>query len=741
MAQNNITLTVQVKEIDGGLKELVCSGDSLRKIMESTVIQADRLKESVINLASLSKVIDSVNSTLTGFSSAINDLSAAYAVQEQAETQLATAMLNTMGATEEEIQSIKNLCSAQQELGVIGDEVQLQGAQRLASFTKEKRSMEALIPVMNDILAQQYGLNATGENAASVAVTLGNALNGQTTTLRRQGFVFSVAQEQILKFGTEEQRVAVLTEVVSAKVGGMNAELAKTDSGRMKQLDNTLGDIREQIGKVAQKMQKWITVGVKITTVAASMIKVYEAAKTAVTYVKALSISLRGLLISSGIGIALLALSAAVAYFTSKTDEATDSLNKFITAEARAKRAAEAAEQEQRTGANAYQNASASISLYIARIKAFNGTKAEEKKLVTELNNTYGSSMGYFKSLEECYEALTRNSKIYCRQMEIEATTRLLADKIAERSLKMKDIKEAGDRGEFSSERKLSPWHWLTGDKRRDKSEMEEAQDTINELYEQNQADRAKLQSLLQEQAKLRLEVIGSPTAPDLNTDKPDKKNTAVWTELPQSIKQCRDNIALLNAELENCTDPKRQAEINCLKQAFQEQADAISKVGLEVGKTDKTYIIGAKTVREYDQNISLLSENLKDLSNPAAIIATKTLIKVQEEGKKKLEDIGETTKNTSKIFHAHARTVKEAEENIAYLNEQLDNVALGDTEAASRINAQIKHYRDLVDTMRSTAKENRSTGAVLKEGYTNIKNIASGVEGLTQALKGNGNA
>ena len=33
-------------------------------------------------------------------------------------------MRNTMGATEEEIQSIKNLCSAQQELGVVGDEVQ-----------------------------------------------------------------------------------------------------------------------------------------------------------------------------------------------------------------------------------------------------------------------------------------------------------------------------------------------------------------------------------------------------------------------------------------------------------------------------------------------------------------------------------------------------------------------------------------------------------------------------------------
>ncbi|MCH5319881.1 MAG: hypothetical protein J1E38_09275 [Paramuribaculum sp.] len=35
------------------------------------------------------------------------------------------AMRNSMGTTDGQIQSIKDLCSAQQELGVIGDKVQL----------------------------------------------------------------------------------------------------------------------------------------------------------------------------------------------------------------------------------------------------------------------------------------------------------------------------------------------------------------------------------------------------------------------------------------------------------------------------------------------------------------------------------------------------------------------------------------------------------------------------------------
>ena len=89
---------------------------------------------------------------------------------------MAVNMRNTMGAREADIQSIKDLCAAQQELGVIGDEVQLSGVQELATYLGEKQSLEQLIPIMNDMLAQQYGLNATQENAAQIATMLGKVM-------------------------------------------------------------------------------------------------------------------------------------------------------------------------------------------------------------------------------------------------------------------------------------------------------------------------------------------------------------------------------------------------------------------------------------------------------------------------------------------------------------------------------------------------------------------------------------
>lgn len=178
----------------------------------------------------------------------------AYDTQVEGETKLAQVMRNTIGASSEEIKAIKDLTAAQQALGVIGDEVQLAGAQELATYVTMTSTLETLIPVMNDMVAQQYGLSASGENAASIATMLGKVLSGQTSALSRYGYTFTKAQEEILKFGTEAQRAATLAEVVEQSVGGMNAALAATPSGRLRQVSNTLGDIKENFGQAVTSL-------------------------------------------------------------------------------------------------------------------------------------------------------------------------------------------------------------------------------------------------------------------------------------------------------------------------------------------------------------------------------------------------------------------------------------------------------------------------------------------------------
>lgn len=143
---------------------------------------------------------------------------------------------------------IRELTAKQQRTGVIGDEIQMAGAQELAVHLTNPESLEKLIPVMNDLTAKQQGFNATQEGAASVAAMMGKAMDGNVMMLERAGIKFSEVQKKIMQTGDEAQRAATLADVLTQKVGGMNEALANTPDGRVVQLNNAYGDLQERLG-------------------------------------------------------------------------------------------------------------------------------------------------------------------------------------------------------------------------------------------------------------------------------------------------------------------------------------------------------------------------------------------------------------------------------------------------------------------------------------------------------------
>ena len=183
---------------------------------------------------------------ILSFANAAKD---AYEIQASAETKLETVMRQRMNASDAMIESVKNLTREQQKLGVIGDEVQLSGAQQLTTFLHQKAALTTLIPAMNNLVAQQKGYKATAADAVNVANMMGKVLDGQVGALRRVGISFTDAQESILKGGNEMERAATLAQVITDNVGNMNEELAKTDLGQLQNLKNQLGDINEEIGQ------------------------------------------------------------------------------------------------------------------------------------------------------------------------------------------------------------------------------------------------------------------------------------------------------------------------------------------------------------------------------------------------------------------------------------------------------------------------------------------------------------
>lgn len=481
------TIPFNIKiRIDG--KDVVVSSrrdvEKLGEALNASTQRANRFRDSMIKWSSISTTVGNVYSSLQNLTNIMGGYIAKANAATEAQTKLTTVMRQRMSATAEDVASVNAAVAAQTKLGVVGGTVQRSGLQQLATFASHKRTLTALLPAMNNLLTQQNGLNATSEDAVGIANLLGKALQGQTGALRRVGITFSETQEKALKAGNEGERAAMLAEIITQNVGNMNAELAKTDAGKAKQLANSFGGVMVNIGKALMPYQSMIAqfgqLGMAVTGVVqfgTALAGCGRAAAGAVTkllkwgpvsqVVRQASVgmsavlevlvgklrgvevgatttatAIRTLKVASVVGLALAALSAII-YGVSKTLEQS---KQALSAEAVAKQTNKQL-TEQLTGRlkdakEAVADNMAQLYKDIAVTKDWNGTKAQEKKKVEELNSRYGETMGYFSSVSEWYKALTENSQAYCDQLTIEATMRALANQAATNNMKLDDLEE-----------------------------------------------------------------------------------------------------------------------------------------------------------------------------------------------------------------------------------------------------------------------------------------------------------
>lgn len=187
---------------------------------------------------------------IAGFSIIEFAKSAVDAAKEQidAETKLSAVLHNVKGVTDSQVESLKNYSDALQDVGVVGHEVQLSGVQQLGTFQLQAATIKMLMPGMADLVAQQKGLNATQQDSVNIGNVVGKAMAGNVGALKRYGISFTDAQSKALKFGNEQQKAAVLAAVLKNNVGGVNAALAATDQGKIKQASNAFEDMKQVLG-------------------------------------------------------------------------------------------------------------------------------------------------------------------------------------------------------------------------------------------------------------------------------------------------------------------------------------------------------------------------------------------------------------------------------------------------------------------------------------------------------------
>ena len=642
-----------IKLLIDGKEQLVTASTSVKELrdnLDAAKSSAAKFREKMITVNQTVVALQNASSAINGLRDTMAGLTASYNAVQQANTQLTTVMRQRMDATEEDIKKVNEVIGAQSKLGVIGGTIQKTGAQQIATFLKEKGTLEQLIPAMNDLLAQQKGLNATQEDARSVANLMGKAMTGQTSALRRVGITFSEAQENIMKYGTEQQRAAMLAQIITDNVGHMNAQLGKTDAGQLKQAEMQFAAIKVQIGELVSKWLPKITFAAQALTIVNSMISLGNSIKgatmvianfgittkavnavcigfrasvvglTAVTRVMqaaftgatigatTLKVAIKSLLISTGVGVAVWALTEAISYLANSSDKAAGS-TKQLTAEEEAAQAARQQEAQQRA------EISAAIDINIAKLKAFKGSKEEEKKLVGEMNNTYGDAMGYYSTVAQWYTALVGNSKAYCNQMINEIRIRDLANKAADLQQKRHDFThdDNGKTRRFSKKRKtrqVAIGQVDAGDGKiipqyadvevKGSSDYEKANAKVTDLYRKEQVVRKQMESLVRENAKITYKQYDgySKTAPTTPTKTTPTKTTTPKTtdkkEEPKThVEELQAQLSAAQKEMGNAMTVDARVKADAKIEEIQRQIDEATKGKVSIeAETEPSYIV-----------------------------------------------------------------------------------------------------------------------------------------------------
>ena len=668
--KSTISITFKLDGDSKSFKDLAKDADGLKQVITSTLSEAQQLKGNVINFAALATGIDAAQRSFSQLQSGMKDLADAYAVQEVAETKLATVMQQRMGATDAEIQSIKDLASAQQEIGVIGDEVQLSGAQQIATFLNEKASLETLIPAMNNLLAQQKGLNASTGDAVQVGNLMGKAMMGQVDALKRVGISFTEAEANVIKYGTEQERAAMLAQVIQNNVGDMNAELAATDSGKQQQLVNTLGDMKEQIGGLVNGALPFVTMAAQASQALAAVSTLIAGIKTLTTTLyastKAFIASTASTIKNKVATLAVAAAQKVVTIATNAWKAAQVVLNMILTANP--------------------------IGLIITAIGL----------LVTAIITAYNNCESFRKIVDGVWESIKPLAIII-----------------------MNGLAKAF---EWLVEKCKEAWEWL-------KNILGLGGKKVEVAVNVSKPKAAPAIDLGETQKKY----ANAGSTPKVSTPKIPKAASPVYDEAATTLKGINDNIEVLRAKLQTAS-VEEAAAINQQIAGWQAKADAIENAGKAAEDNTPLWKEDAATLREIGDNIEILQAKLQDATAEEAA-AINQQIDAWNAKADAIKNAGKAVDN-GPLWKEDASTIKDISDNIEILNKQLQTASIDE---AAAINQQIDAWNAKADAIKNAGREAEKTGTSvgksLKSGWGAIKGMASSVESITEALKGNGSA
>lgn len=292
--------------------------DELAAALDQNVDAQERfnreVQDGVREAGKLSAVVSRVGTALLGGAVAnkamdwIEDCTAAFDAQRNAELQLMTVLSNTLDASGASVEAgvtvdasgavseirdipdqvgevvvpatantqaltaafdaITAKASEIQSRGIYGDEAMIAGAAEFSTYFSDTAAIEMMMDTLAD-----YAMGMSGGGGLDVtamvdyATGLGKIMSGSYEAMTKKGFTFTEAQKAIIEgTATQEQVVAALGDeyldasqdvraaaainaVIAESWDGLYESMSNTPRGQIIQLSNAWGDVKEVVGE------------------------------------------------------------------------------------------------------------------------------------------------------------------------------------------------------------------------------------------------------------------------------------------------------------------------------------------------------------------------------------------------------------------------------------------------------------------------------------------------------------
>ena len=441
--------------------------------------------------------------------------------------------------------------------------------------------------------------------------------------------------------------------------------LSSTGAAKLQLINNKLGEYSDMLQSSIGNVLPYINVAAQMATGAAAAVSLSKSfnllavssklAKTVVAMFSpiievcsatmrgaavsatTLKLAIRSLMISTGVGIAIVALTEAINYLMNSSDDAAKSVDKLSEAEQKAKMThQQTAQQIASVRSEMMQN--------IAALKNFKGSKEQEKAMVQQMNTKYGEAMGYYSTVSQWYQTLTANSKAYCNQMINEITIRNLANRAADLQQQRYDYThdKNGRTKKFSAEKQIGLVKAQEGDpgafrmgnewvRKYETSQKAEADKVVTNLYRQEQNIKKRMEALVRQNQNISYKHTAgySATPPSFNAStgsggnargggNTNTGNTPVETEgkkaLEGSIDWYEEKINEKQKELNATADKATARALNAEMEGLQRQLYMLKvDIGIEeVPKLDvKAFTVNLKA--QLDEGMEAMRQRLSD--------------------------------------------------------------------------------------------------------------------------------